>query len=130
YTDVEDVKIAFSDKFKLLQSQYTDVKYKEAIGIMHSAMDACIKVPEELEIISFNNTRLVEMVSPQLSSVIQPLYDIGALFLGGLGIHKFYADKYGQGLFNLLFFWTGIPTIISIIQAIIVIFTKKADKVG
>ncbi|MEJ7142255.1 substrate-binding domain-containing protein, partial [Staphylococcus capitis] len=30
-------------------------------------------------IISFNNTRLVEMVRPQLSSVIQPLYDIGAV---------------------------------------------------
>ena len=52
---------------------------EEAIGIMHSAMDAGIKVPEELQIISFNNTRLVEMVRPQLSSVIQPLYDIGAV---------------------------------------------------
>ena len=29
---------------------------EEAIGIMHSAMDAGIKVPEELQIISFNNT--------------------------------------------------------------------------
>ncbi|MDK8605624.1 NINE protein, partial [Staphylococcus aureus] len=48
----------------------------------------------------------------------------------GLGIHKFYADKFGQGLFHLLFFWTGIPTIISIIHAIFVIFTKKADKDG
>ena len=52
---------------------------EEAIGIMHSAMDAGIKVPEQLQIISFNNTRLVEMVRPQLSSVIQPLYDIGAV---------------------------------------------------
>ncbi|ORN79915.1 hypothetical protein B8A13_14865, partial [Staphylococcus aureus] len=30
----------------------------------------------------------------------------------------------------LLFFWTGIPTIISIIHAIFVIFTKKADRDG
>lgn len=51
-------------------------------------------------------------------------------FLEVLGIHKFYADKFGQGLFHLLFFWTGIPTIISIIHAIFVIFTKKADKDG
>ncbi|HDA0880810.1 TPA: NINE protein [Staphylococcus aureus] len=56
------------------------------------------------------------------------IYVIVALFLGGLGIHKFYADKFGQGLFHLLFFWTGIPTIISIIHAIFIIFTKKADK--
>ena len=46
---------------------------------MYSAQDAGVKVPEDLQIISFNNTRLVEMVRPQLSSVIQPLYDIGAV---------------------------------------------------
>lgn len=52
---------------------------EQAIGILHSALDAGIKVPEELQIVSFNNTRLVEMVRPKLSSVIQPLYDIGAV---------------------------------------------------
>lgn len=62
--------------------------------------------------------------------VNKAIYVIVALFLGGLGIHKFYADKFGQGLFHLLSFWTGIPTIISIIHAIFVIFTKKADKDG
>ena len=46
---------------------------------MHSALDAGIRVPEDLQIVSFNNTRLVEMVRPKLSSVIQPLYDIGAV---------------------------------------------------
>ena len=52
---------------------------EQAIGIVHSAQDNGVKVPEELQVISFNNTRLVEMVRPQLSSVIQPLYDIGAV---------------------------------------------------
>ncbi|UMT76546.1 TM2 domain-containing protein [Staphylococcus roterodami] len=59
--------------------------------------------------------------------VNKAIYVIVALFLGGLGIHKFYADKFGQGL---LFFWTGIPTIVSIIHAVIIIFSKKADKDG
>ena len=58
--------------------------------------------------------------------VNKAIYVIVALFLGGLGIHKFYADKFGQGLFTYYFFWTGIPTIISIIHAIFVIFTKKS----
>ena len=40
---------------------------EQAIGILHSALDAGIKVPEELQIVSFNNTRLVEMVRPKLS---------------------------------------------------------------
>ncbi|MCU5746127.1 catabolite control protein A [Staphylococcus sp. SQ8-PEA] len=52
---------------------------EQAIGIVHSAQDQQINVPEDLQVISFNNTRLVEMVRPQLSSVIQPLYDIGAV---------------------------------------------------
>ncbi|EHJ08303.1 catabolite control protein A [Staphylococcus simiae] len=69
--------------FEMMKDNLPDavlcISDEEAIGIMHSAMDAGIKVPEQLQIISFNNTRLVEMVRPQLSSVIQPLYDIGAV---------------------------------------------------
>ncbi len=60
--------------------------------------------------------------------VNKAIYVIVALFLGGLGIHKFYADKFGQGLFHLLFFWTGILLIISIIHANFVTLLKKAVK--
>ncbi|MGV3244222.1 catabolite control protein A [Staphylococcus sp. 11261D007BR] len=52
---------------------------EQALGIVHGAIDRGLKVPEDIQIVSFNNTRLVEMVRPQLSSVIQPLYDIGAV---------------------------------------------------
>lgn len=52
---------------------------EQAIGIVHAAQDAGLDVPEELQVISFNNTRLVQMVRPKLSSVMQPLYDIGAV---------------------------------------------------
>ena len=52
---------------------------EQAIGLVHAAQDEGVNVPEDVQIISFNNTRLVEMVRPQLSSVIQPLYDIGAV---------------------------------------------------
>ena len=34
--------------------------------------------------------------------VNKTLYVLCALFLGGVGIHKFYADKVGQGVFGLL----------------------------
>lgn len=68
------------DKIKdNLPDAVLSISDEQAIGILHGALDACIKVPEELQIVSFNNTRLVEMVRPQLSSVIQPLYDIGAV---------------------------------------------------
>ena len=42
-----------------------------------------------------------------------------ALFLGSFGIHKFYLGRTFQGVFYLLFFWTGIPALIAWIEAIV-----------
>lgn len=50
-----------------------------AIGVLYGAMDNNVQVPEELQIMSCSNTRLVNMVRPPLSSVALPLYDIGAV---------------------------------------------------
>jgi len=41
-----------------------------------------------------------------------------ALFLGGLGIHRFYLGQW-WGLLYLLFCWTWIPSIIGLVEAII-----------
>ena len=41
-----------------------------------------------------------------------------AIFLGGLGIHKFYLRKVGMGILYLIFCWTGIPAIIGFIKGI------------
>jgi TM2 domain-containing membrane protein YozV len=49
-----------------------------------------------------------------------------ALFLGGLGIHKFYLNKAGQGVLYLLFCWTLIPAIIAFIEAIV--YFTMSDK--
>ena len=42
-----------------------------------------------------------------------------ALFLGGLGAHKFYMGKIGMGILYLLFCWTFIPGFIACIEGII-----------
>lgn len=50
-----------------------------AIGIIHGVQDAGKQVPADIEVISFENSKLARMVRPQLSSVALPLYDIGAV---------------------------------------------------
>lgn len=42
-----------------------------------------------------------------------------AFFLGGIGAHKFYLGKTGQGLLYLAFCWTLIPAVIAFIEFII-----------
>lgn len=40
------------------------------------------------------------------------------ILLGGIGAHKFYLGRIGQGFIYLIFFWTGIPAIIGLIEGI------------
>ena len=52
---------------------------------------------------------------------------IFALFFGGLGVHRFYLGQTGRGLLYLLFIWTFIPTIISMIDGIIFLTQSEED---
>ena len=56
-------------------------------------------------------------------------YCLLAFFLGGLGIHKFYAGKSGIGVVYLLFCWTGIPAFCALIDFIIGL-CKPSDQDG
>ncbi len=49
-----------------------------------------------------------------------------ALFFGAFGIHKFYLGKSGQGILYLLFCWTFIPTLISLVEGVMYLF--KSDE--
>ncbi len=48
-----------------------------------------------------------------------------ALFLGGLGIHKFYLGQGGWGILYLIFFWTFIPMIVAFFEAIILLVMSE-----
>ncbi len=50
-----------------------------ALGVVHAAQDKGFSIPKDLEIVTSDNTKLALMVRPQLTTVIQPLYDIGAV---------------------------------------------------
>jgi LacI family transcriptional regulator len=50
-----------------------------AIGAIHTVQDFGLKVPDDISVISVDNIRMASMVRPQLTTVAQPMYDIGAV---------------------------------------------------
>lgn len=49
-----------------------------------------------------------------------------ALFLGGIGVHRFYLGQAGLGILHLIFCWTFIPSFVAFIDAII-FFTNSEE---
>lgn len=47
-----------------------------------------------------------------------------ALFLGYLGIHRFYLGQW-WGIFYLLLFWTGIPMLVAFIETFVFVFADQ-----
>ncbi len=52
---------------------------------------------------------------------------IFALVLGIFGVHRFYLGQVGLGILYLMFFWTGIPAIIGIIDSVL-LFSMDRDE--
>ena len=50
-----------------------------------------------------------------------------AIFLGGLGVHKFYLGNKNMGILYLVFFWTFIPAIVGLVEGIIMLMQPNAD---
>jgi len=50
-----------------------------AIGAIHAILDRGLQVPNDISVISVDNSRMASMVRPQLTTVAQPMYDIGAV---------------------------------------------------
>lgn len=79
-----------------------------------------------------NENQTTGVVATQVISgkvVNKVVYCILALFLGGLGVHKFYAGRIGAGICYLLFCWTCIPAFIALIEFIVAL-CKKSDSFG
>lgn len=77
------------------------------------------------------NQVLSTSVNPQTGKrkVNKIAYVLLAFFLGGFGVHKFFAGKILQGVFYLIFFWTCIPAIIAFVEFIIAL-CKPEDENG
>ncbi|WP_048602701.1 catabolite control protein A [Rubeoparvulum massiliense] len=74
----------FEETKKLLQQSQPPtaifaVSDEMAIGAIHAILDQGLRVPEDISVLGFDNTRLATMVRPLLTTVVQPMYDIGAV---------------------------------------------------
>ena len=50
-----------------------------AIGVLNGLLDKGVKVPEDFQIVTSNNSAITNYVRPGLSSIEQPIYDLGAV---------------------------------------------------
>ncbi|HJA73790.1 MAG TPA: catabolite control protein A [Candidatus Limosilactobacillus faecipullorum] len=50
-----------------------------AAGLLNGLTDLGVKVPDDFQIITGNDTKLAEVTRPMLTSITQPLYDLGAV---------------------------------------------------
>jgi len=84
--------LKFSDKFEVsikeFKTFFADEKAPDAalairdsiaIGFMNAAIDSGLSVPDDIEVVGFQNTQYALMSRPQLSTITVPTYDIGAV---------------------------------------------------
>lgn len=85
-------------------------------------------------VVNNNNNNNNNNGSIQYAPKSRTTYIILALFLGGLGIHNFYAGRSGAGIAQLLISlclgWLIVPAIIVGLWALIEIFVVKTDGRG
>jgi len=56
---------------------YLGARDSLAVAALNAALDLGKKIPEDLEIIGFNNTKYARMSRPPMSTIDVPLYDLG-----------------------------------------------------
>lgn len=73
-----------------------------AIGIINSFVDSGLKVPEDVSVVGFGNIREDKFVRPELTTIGEPFYDVGAVGMRML-IKTIKGDKTQQGRMELPF---------------------------
>jgi TM2 domain-containing membrane protein YozV len=50
-----------------------------------------------------------------------------AILIGGLWVHKFYLGQWGWGVLFFLFCWTGVPSLLALIDGILILVRTDAE---
>ena len=68
----------------------------KAFIVMHALHDMGVRIPDDVSVLGFDNVSLSSMMEPPLSTIAQPLYEMGAVAARNL-IHQIhYKDKNGE----------------------------------
>lgn len=76
-----------------------------------------------------NNDPSASYIANGKKAVNKIVYCILAFFLGGIGIHKFYAGRIGTGILFIIFSWTFIPAFIAFVEFVVAL-CKQSDPNG
>lgn len=74
-------------KSKKLPDVYFVTGDDAAVGVVNALLDNGVKIPEQVSVLGYDNSKIASIVRPKLTTVSQPLYDIGALAIGVLLKH-------------------------------------------
>lgn len=84
--NIYDHVVSYEDGYELADRLLADhidgvmvTRGLPAAGIINALVEKGVKVPEEFEIISASSTNIAKVVRPHLTTIQQPLYDIGAV---------------------------------------------------
>ena len=143
--DFEDVVIANDDK-TIIRVAYADLDFKPQVGdlvevypdgefyIIHK-VSAASQIEDKININIVNENNASQQVVNNNGGIYggklvnKWLYVLLALFLGGLGIHKFYSGNFVKGVLYFVFSWTFIPSLLALFTAIGAAL-KPADQYG
>lgn len=113
----------------------------EIVNVELSTLSFSPNVGDEVEVyhtgdgiiinkITSSDSSSTQVIITQNGKVVNKMtYALLAIFLGGVGVHHFYAGKTMLGILHIVFCWTFIPAIIAFIQGIVAL-TKKEDANG
>ncbi|NTW55124.1 MAG: NINE protein [Chlorobaculum sp.] len=105
-----------------IQQKSADEKFcKDCGAIISSKAEICPKCGVR-QTSSFGD---IASVAPNGKSKLAAA--LFAIFLGGLGIHKFYLGQVGWGIVYIIFCWSFIPALVGFIEGILYLVMSDSE---
>lgn len=77
-------------------------KDEMAIGLINCLLDNNIKVPEDVSVAGFGDSKITSLIRPKLTTIKEPFYDIGAVAIRKI-IKEIKGEKSGEDIIKLPF---------------------------